>query len=76
MVLVIRDGFPELSEHTPKEDLINVGPLNFFAIGFKGRGAGDAIKASLGDHKIPEALVVARKIATAYNNFMRRGTIK
>ncbi|MGC8848941.1 MAG: DUF99 family protein [Candidatus Bathyarchaeia archaeon] len=76
VVLVIRPGFPELLENNPREHLINMGHLNFFTIGFEEGGARDSIKASLGDRKIPEALVVARKIATAYNDLLRRKVMK
>lgn len=73
VILAFKDEFFNFySDRNPWEYTFAVGSLKFYAVGLEERAAKNIIKASLGSHRLPEALIVARKIATAYNNLLRR----
>ena len=76
IVLLLKHRLVDFTEYLPKGCFVTVYSVRFFTVGIEKEAAKNIIRASWGDHKLPEALVVAGKIATAYNRLLKKQKVK
>lgn len=69
--LVIKSMIGPFAGELPKGGFITVNSVRFFTVSIEKDMAKNIIKASWGDGKIPETLMVAGRIATAYNRLLK-----